>query len=129
MKRIASVLLLLLLVGMTSSTMALVDDLNLKKGDLLPAYPMDVSDTNGIVDLTGCTVTATMENAAGTNIFTDVTATVTDAANGQVEYRWVASDTNTVGAFYIEFKVTTPGGKPYTVPAAFKAKVNINERY
>lgn len=106
------------------------ETLYLVQGDTRPAYPAVLRDTQGVVDLTGCTVTATVENATnGDDIVTDQPAIVTYAARGECEYRWASSDTNTVGAFQIQFKVLDADGNTSTYPASYDAGIVIRERY
>lgn len=129
MKKI-SIAVTLLLLSLFCTVEAVVDDLPLVRGDTRPAYPIVIRDKMGIVDLTGTTVTATMENySTGVNIFTDAAVLVTSATAGEAEYRWAGSDTNTVGAFSIQFKVIDAEGNTSTYPTSFKTKVIISERY
>lgn len=106
----------------------MVNDFYIKTNDLLPYYRATFYDSAGRLDLTGCAVKATMVDDDRVKKVDGVVATVTDATKGEVEYRWVAGDTDTAGDYYIEFEVTS-GGKPFTMPSSFRAKVVIVDEY
>lgn len=86
----------------------------IKKGDLDPTYSGQLL-VNGLpVDLTGRTVQFIMKDAAGV-LKVNAAATITDAVNGRIEYRWVSGDTDTPGTYRVEWEVTT-AGKRRTFP-------------
>jgi hypothetical protein len=67
-------------------------------------------DANGAlsaVNLTGLTVKFSMANSAGTVVVNEATTgvTVTDAANGKVQYDFQTADVATAGTFYGWFTV------------------------
>lgn len=67
------------------------------------------------MDLTGATVTFSMENAAGTNKITNATARITDAPGGVVRYEWASADLDTVGSYTGQFKIVfVDGGIEFT---------------
>jgi len=121
-------LLALALLLFPLSAHALVDDLYLVKGDTLPYYWITVRGTAGPVNLTGATVTMTMVDSAGVTKVSDAAVTVTAPLKGEAEYRWQATDTDTAGTFYVRFKVVT-GGRTFSLPSSFSAKVIIRPAY
>ncbi len=127
MKKLAFAVLALLL-AQASAAAPSVKDLHIKKGCTEPYYYSAARGSRGTINLTGATVTATMENASGTNTFTDRPCVVTSAAKGEWEYRWVAADTATAGTYYIEFKVVRASGT-FILPAEFRAKVVVENSY
>lgn len=130
MIRKVCLIVLVFCVLIFGSVWGATDDFPLKRGDTRPAYPVVFRDSVGVKDLTGCSVFATMENATtGTDIFTNAIVTVTSAVGGEGEYRWVAANTNTIGAFYIEFKVIDSQGNTSTYPTSYNSKVIIRERF
>lgn len=96
----------------------------IKRGDTLPNIRATLKLSDGTVqDLTTATavnfVYAPRDGTTpDTSSPTTRTATIVDAANGIVEYDWIAADTATVGEFLAEFEVefgtdrlTFPNGK------------------
>jgi hypothetical protein len=93
--------------------------LKITKNDLQPYYHATAEDSNGVIDITGATIVCTMKNirtgdlkinrqSAGINI--------SDATNGEFEYKWVSGDTDTVGGYEIEFEITPTSGGKFTYP-------------
>ena len=73
-------------------------------------------DPNGaVVPLAGATVRFAMGVQPGAPLIA-AAATVIDAANGIVEYQWVAGDTATAGTFLGEFEVTFADSNIETFP-------------
>lgn len=68
---------------------------------------LGTTGTLGVVNLTGLTVKFTMVDAAGTVIVNEATTgvSVTDAANGKVQYDFQAADVVAAGTFYGWFTV------------------------
>ncbi|MFQ5524258.1 MAG: BppU family phage baseplate upper protein [Acidimicrobiia bacterium] len=89
----------------------------LKQDDTSPALDYTIlDDSNQVVDLTGATVVFYMQDEDGVTVVNGASATITDAANGKVEYQWQAADTDTAGIFKGEFVVTFPDGTIRTFP-------------
>ncbi|MEK6849669.1 MAG: hypothetical protein AABY01_03820 [Nanoarchaeota archaeon] len=88
--------------------------------DLQPYYPVQVKSTSGgVVDLTSATIRCNMKTKKGTAIQINRGTTgvnVSDATNGNFEYRWQSGETGTTGQFYIEFEITPSSGGKFTVP-------------
>ena len=84
----------------------------IKKDDILPALRMVLRDENKVpLDLTNATVVFRMRPSAGgafkVNSGGSVIGTPTD---GVVEYAWQGTDTDTVGTYLGEWKLTYPAG-------------------
>jgi hypothetical protein len=93
-----------------------VPDYTVKQGDTLPPLRGSLYDADGtLVDLAGATVTFTMGAQPGTPTVA-AAATIVDAANGVVEYNWVAADTAIAGNFFGEFQVVFANGSIETFP-------------
>lgn len=81
-------------------------DYTIKEGDTRPTLRAALYDPNGVaVNLAGATVRFAMGVQPGSPLVA-APATIVDAANGIVEYAWVAGNTDTAGTFYGEFQVT-----------------------
>ena len=67
----------------------------------------DASGVLAVVNLAGLTVKFSMVNEAGLKICNEVTTgvTVTDAANGKVQYDFQTADVATAGTYYAWFTV------------------------
>ncbi len=92
----------------------------LTKNDLQPYYSVAVKNADGtVVNLTGASIVCTMKQAGGSGPKINRQNTgiaITDAVNGQFEYRWQAGETDTPGVYQIEFEVTPQTGGKFTMP-------------
>lgn len=89
-------------------------DFTIKQGDVLPIITATLTDENGdAMDLTGVARVDFQYRRKGGSTVTTRTATVTDAANGGVEYAWVSADTATPGLMYAEWRVDYDGAGTY----------------
>ncbi len=97
-----------------------IEALKLVKNDLQPYYRVKVQKSDGTaIDLTGATIYCTMKPKGGTTLKINRQTTgivITDAANGEFEYRWQAGDTDTTGLYHIEFEINPGSGGKFTVP-------------
>ena len=90
----------------------------------------DANGTLAAVNLTGLTVKFTLVNSAGTKVVDEGTTgvTVTDAANGKVQYDFQTADVATAGTFYGWFTVYS-GTEHDTYPAGGrKLVIQIDSR-
>ncbi len=94
------------------------EDWNMTQGDTAPLLRLTVKDAAGAaVDVTGSTVKFSMANrSTGRQKVNEGPVTLIDAANGVVEYPWVAGDTDEAGEFQGAFEVTYSGGTIETFP-------------
>ncbi len=101
-----------------------------KKGDREEPITVILKDDSGAVNLTGATVKFTMSNATSGAVKVSqgacTIATQTGATIGQVTYSWGATDTDTVGRYYAEFRVTFGDGKKATFPSNEDVYIIIN---
>lgn len=92
----------------------------LTKNDLQPYYPVTIKNADGTaVNLTGAAIVCTMRLVGGSTpkiSRQNAGVAITDAVNGQFEYRWQPGDTDTAGAYNIEFEVTPQTGGKFTLP-------------
>lgn len=94
----------------------------LAQNDLLPILQATLtqgpSPSQTIVDLTGCSVTLRMINAANqTVVLNGVPCTIVlPASSGQVTYTWQPGDTSVVGTYLLQFRVVVPTGGFYHFP-------------
>lgn len=96
----------------------------IKKDDLGPALQVTLRDKHGDpIDITGnLGVQFEMKERqyAGDDDYprkVDAAATVVDAGTGVVKYQWTSGDTNEIGDYAGEFKVTAADGTPRTTPS------------
>lgn len=127
------ILFLVLLLSFSSGIFALTtNSIHMKKNDNQPYYFAQIKDSAGdAVDLSTATVTFSMVDATDltdTPKIDDVAMVVTDATNGYVEYRWASGDTDTVGIYVLEIKVTI-GSLIYTLPTNRQDKIIIVDRF
>ena len=98
----------------------------IKKDDTLPYLAIQIKDSAGAAyNLTNCSVEFHMSSTIGGATKVNAAAVVTLAASGHVEYRWAVGDTDTVGLYYGEFQVTTPGGAIFTVPVKNNLTIDV----
>jgi len=92
----------------------------LKKNDTYPNVEATLSDVDGPIDLTDCTVKFRMSLPALDDKFVEKDATVvmpqTGADVGKVYAEFVDGDTDTIGTYSVEWKVTFPNAKVATFP-------------
>ena len=103
----------------------MANEFTLKVGDTAPDIEAILSDTNGPVDLTGCTIVFRMSPDGGGNVLLEASATIVDAAAGHVKYSWQTGDTDTASTNKAEWKVTFPSGKIATFPRGGANLYNI----
>ena len=128
MKRIIALSLLILAV---CSQAGAIERLNIKQGNTLPIYRVTVVNWLGIpVDITGCTVTASMRQDGNTvNAFTDALAVIASPpTSGTFDFYFNASQTARAGTYTIQFTVVGPGGT-FTIPTGTMAPVTIEKKY
>ncbi len=81
-------------------------DLVIKKGDTETPLEAALQHNSSAVDLSNASVQFYMKKPSSDTPKVDSAATVTDAANGNVKYKFDVSDVDTVGVYLAEFKVT-----------------------
>ena len=92
----------------------------LKRNDTYPPVIATLQDEQGTIPLTGATVRFKMAPAPDSGLTVSPisrTCTITDAANGKVQFSWQVGDTATAGVYRGEFEVTFPNGAVETFPS------------
>ena len=98
----------------------------IKQGDTRKPLKVELSDYNGLVDLTGCTVRFLM-TTHNYELIIDQKAEIRDAINGQAWHVFGFGDTDQPGMFRGEFEVTFPDFKKETYPESDYILININK--
>lgn len=101
----------------------------MKAGDTAPVVRATLLDEDSApVDLTGATVMFVMaDNTEPRTAVVEASATLTDAANGVVEYPWAVGDTAAPGSFVAEFEVTFADARVQSFPTVGYIDVTIVE--
>lgn len=108
-----------------------MSDFTIKRNDEEPAIRFQLLDDAGNpVDITGFSDVRFImrqrgESSPKVDDNTNGAVTVTDAANGVVQYEWQSGDTDSNGLFYAEWEVTYSGGDKETFPNNGFIKISI----
>jgi hypothetical protein len=107
-----------------------INTFNIKKGDTLPVLSVTLQYSNGsAIDLTNGSTYIHIGNFVNYVPIFSGACVITNAINGEVEYRWTGSgDTNSSGIYWVEFKTTWPGSQ-ITLPNNHSFKLEIFEEY
>lgn len=95
--------------------------LTITQYDLQPYYYAQAKDSDGVINLTGASIVCNLKNSLDNTIKINRQSAginITDAVNGEFEYRWVSGDTDITGDYLIEFEVTPSSGGKFTLPQA-----------
>ena len=88
-----------------------------KQGDRRPAATATLSRGTALVDLqTAIGVTFKARERSSNTMAIEGAATLVDAENGDIEYRYAAGDTDVPGTYYCEWEVTWGDGTTETFP-------------
>jgi hypothetical protein len=99
-----------------------------KKGDTAPAIAEQLFDgLNAPVNLAGAAVRFRAWGQGAASAEVDAVATITDAALGKVSYTPVAADTDTPGAYLVDWRVTFGGGAIEKFPNSDWQKLLIKD--
>jgi hypothetical protein len=103
---------------------------NIKQNDTWPPLQATLQQAiDGVtspIDLTGATVKFMMRPVAGGAATVNAAATIVgSAANGVVQYQWLATDTATVGDYVYEWQITFGDGKVATVPTLGQESLGV----
>lgn len=90
-------------------------DFTIKQNDTWPPLDAVLSDSNGPLNLTGCSVKILAKNATGTASWS-ATCEITGPVTGNVRHNWRASDTASKQTFNVEWEITWPNLTTSTVP-------------
>jgi hypothetical protein len=87
-----------------------------------------VNDAGTAYDLSGCTVKFFMKDSQGTIKINGTSASIVNAATGQVKYEWATGDTDTPGTFYGLFQVVYSAGIVMSAPAQNFIEIIIEKK-
>ena len=106
-----------------------MDTFKIKKNDTNPALSVTLQYSDGTnVNLTNGSVWFVMANK-DYSAYTSGLATITDATNGDCEYRWTGStDTGSPGVYWGEFEVIWTGSR-MTLPSDHSLQIQVYEDY
>ena len=103
------------------------DTFFIKRNDTSPIFRAILKDGDDVVvDVTGATVRFHMFDEDKVSKV-DAAAVVNIGTAGDVQYEWIADDTDTAGFFDSEFEVTFSGGRIETFPNYAYQRVHIYE--
>lgn len=99
--------------------------IQIKRGDLVPAYTATLQQNGTPIDLTTATeVTFAMRDRSTRVLKVDAAASIISAAAGTVSYQWVAADVDTEGIYDAEWQIAWLAGKQ-TIPSDGFDLINI----
>lgn len=105
-------------------------DFTIAQGDTAPALEATLKDGDGNpVDLSGATIKFHMMTKRYNKSLVNKDATISDAANGKVQYSWAEGDTDTVGDHHIEWEVTHSNGDVESFPSAAPQEILIRRAH
>lgn len=101
-----------------------------KQNDTTPPYVVAlkdvISDVETTVDLTlASSAKFLMRQAGGSTVKVNATATISDAANGEVTYTWGTADLDTAGNYDAEVQITWASGKVETFPNSTYNRIRV----
>lgn len=108
---------------------AVMESQTFKQGDIGDKVKATLEDAEGAIDLSGVKqVNLRVQDRSGTQVLNQA-CTVTDAANGKVEYSWQSGDTPIENAaiYRAEFEIIDANDEPETIPNDGKITMEIEE--
>ena len=96
----------------------------MKQGDLAPKLTINTN-----ADVTGATSkVAKMRRWHTTTVLTKTLTTVGDPTLGDLEYQWVAPDTDIAGNYYVEAVITYADGRVQRFPGGHHLEFRIGPK-
>lgn len=101
------------------------DKILLVQGDTRPALVCTLTDdtTGNPINISGASVVLRFREVGSTTAKANINGTVTDGANGVVEFQWTNTALDTAGNFEGEIEITFGSGAVQTVYEKLKFKV------
>lgn len=100
----------------------------LKQGDTRPFFTATLRDELGnAIDVTGATGQIHFWNVFRARKKFSAAITITDAANGLIEYQWAATDLDTRGSFDVEIEITRADTTIETYPSLKYHRVIVGQ--
>lgn len=107
----------------------MIEVFHIGQNDRLEYYRIQVRDSNGPISLSDVTdAYFNLKNISTGSVIISEAAVITDALNGNVEYRWAVADTAVVGEYAASFLFVTPSGNR-SLPRSNMAKIIIEDKY
>lgn len=109
----------------------MIDVFYIGQGDVRPAYPAEIRNHDGVIDLSVMGVTSVefgMVRISTASVIVSAVASILDATLGRVEYTWSVADTQSIGEFAVSFKFII-GSAMLTLPRNNMAKVVVEDRW
>jgi hypothetical protein len=102
-------------------------DFSIQKDDRLPAFQTTLTVNGQPLDLKLATSVAFVMRplAGGTLKVNAAAAVIVTPAAGVVRYDWAVGDTDTVGSYQAQWKITWPGSKIQRVPTLVFHTVDV----
>ena len=98
----------------------------IKRNDTSPVFRVILKDgDDAVVNVDGAAVRFHMFDQAGV-LKVDADAVINSGTAGDVQYEWIAADTDTIGFFDSEFEVTFSTGRIETFPNYGFQRVHIH---
>jgi len=99
---------------------------HIKQNDRLPIIQATLRGVYGVMNLTGAIVHFVMAPEGSTTDKIYQPAVILDPIAGLVEYEWAVLDTDTVGYFNAEWRVTFASGKIQTFPNTGHIRIHVH---
>lgn len=113
---------------MTDFTHPAVADFAIKKGALGPYLESVLTSAGVAQNLTGATITFSMEHENGSPKITNAAASIVgDPTAGRVRYAWAGTDTDTPGWYRAEWHVTGLTPTPARFPSSGVIWIHIQD--
>jgi hypothetical protein len=96
-----------------------------KQNDTSPSIQVALKDADSTaIPLEGATARFIMKLVGGVTKV-DAAMNIVDAVNGIIQYDWATGDTDTVGVYYLEFRVTYVDGSIESFPNSGNKALNV----
>ena len=94
-----------------------MNEIVLKKSDILPVLETTISGANGVIDLSNVTGTFFVYKQRFSGAMTIRSGTIVSATSGLVRYTWTNSDNLSVGPYFAEWRLYQTGAAMRSYPS------------